>query len=223
MSYKETPRERAGNSQRVTYRQGYYSLIKTLVRFERWDLVLDGTTVPVYDRPEQQAWRLWATGLAHAALGRIPDARAAHAAMRDQLKKVTATVRPLTVAELELDATIEARSGDRSKGFELFRRAAEMEAALIYTEPPSYPRPVVEGWATTAMALGDHATAEQAYRTALTREPGSGRAYFGIAAALRAQNRNADAQSMDAKGRQAWDKADADLPQLRAINSAAVR
>ena len=38
MSFKETPRERAGSSQRVTYRQGYYSLIKTLVRFERWDL-----------------------------------------------------------------------------------------------------------------------------------------------------------------------------------------
>ena len=201
MSYKETPRERTGNSQRVTYRQGYYSLIKTLVRFERWDLVLDGTTVPIYDKPEQQAWRLWATGLAHAALGQEAEARAAHAEMREQLKKVTATVRPLTVAELELDATIEARGGDRKKGFEMFRTAADMEAALIYTEPPSYPRPVVEGWATTAMALGDAGVAEQAYRTALAREPGSGRAYFGIAAALRAQNKLADAQAMDAKGR----------------------
>jgi hypothetical protein len=74
------------------------------------------------------------------------------------------------------------------------------------------------------MALGDHAVAEQAYRTALAREPGSGRAYFGIAAALRAQNKLADAQAIDAKGRQAWDKADADLPQLRqATSSAAVR
>jgi hypothetical protein len=206
----------------VTFRQGYYSLIKTLVRFERWDLVLDGTTVPVYDRPEQQAWRLWATGLAHAALGKMAEARAADAAMREQLKKVTATVRPLTVAELELDATIEARSGDRKKGFDLFRTAAEMEAALIYTEPPSYPRPVVEGWATTAMALGEPGVAEQAYRTALAREPGSGRAYFGIATALRAQNKMADAQAMDAKGREAWDKADTDLPQLRQVTSSAV-
>jgi hypothetical protein len=221
MSYKETPRERTGSSQRVTYRQGYFSLIKTLVRFERWDLVLDGTTVLIYDRPEQQAWRLWATGLAHAALGKSTEARAAHAAMREQLKKVTATVRSLTVAELELDATIEARSGNRKKGFEMFHTAADMEAALIYTEPPSYPRPVVEGWATTATALGDYGVAEQAYRTALTREPGSGRAYFGIAAALRAQNRLAEAQAMEAKGRQAWDKADADLPQLRPATSSA--
>ena len=223
LSYKETPRERAGSSQRVTYRQGYYSLIKTLVRFERWDLILDGSTVPVYARPEQQAWRLWATGLAHAALGRVAEAKAAHSEMRQQIKKVTATVRALTVAELELDATIEARSGNRKKGFELFDQAADMEAALIYTEPPSYPRPVVEGWATTAIALGEPGVAEQAYRTALAREPGSGRAYFGIASALRAQNKLTDAQAMEIKGREAWNNADTDLPQLRQATAAAAR
>ena len=70
------------------------------------------------------------------------------------------------------------------------------------------------------MALGDPGVAEQAYRSALAREPGSGRAYFGIAAALRAQNRLADAQTMDAKGRGcSADKADSDLPQLRQATS----
>jgi hypothetical protein len=98
-----------------------------------------------------------------------------------------------------------------------------MEAALIYTEPPSYPRPVVEGWATTAIALGEPAVAEQGYRTALAREPGSGRAYFGIAAALRAQNKLTDAQAMEIRGREAWTKADTDLPQLRQATSAAAR
>jgi tetratricopeptide (TPR) repeat protein len=217
----ETPREHAGNSQRTVYRQGYFSLIKTLVRFERWDLVLDGTTVPAYDKPEQQAWRAWAVGLAHAARGHLPEARRAQAEVREHLKKVTATLRPLTAAELELTASITARSGDRKKGYELLRKAADIEAALIYTEPPSYPRPVVEGWATTAMALRDYAVAERAYREALTREPGSGRAYFGIAAALRGRQKASEAAAMDAKGRQAWDKADADLPQLRALSTSA--
>ena len=45
-TFKETPREQAGNSQRVPYRQGYYGLIKTLVRFERWNDILDGRTIP---------------------------------------------------------------------------------------------------------------------------------------------------------------------------------
>ncbi|MGH9347897.1 MAG: tetratricopeptide repeat protein [Vicinamibacterales bacterium] len=223
MSFKETPRERSGASQRVPYRQGYYALVKTLVRFERWDLILDGRTIPAYDRPEQNAWRLWAAGLAHAAQGRIDQAKRAQAQMKDHLETITASKRPLEIAGLELHATIAARSGNTKKGWELFRKAADREAALLYTEPPSYPRPVVEGFAMTALALGDHPTAEKAYREALVREPGSGRAYFGLAAALRGQNRTAEAQEMSTRGMKAWDKADADLPQLRISTNTAGR
>ena len=214
LGFKETPRERAGNSQRTVYRQGYYSLVKTLVRFERWDLVLDGETIPVYDQPEQQAWRTWAIGLAHAAQGRLDAARQAHRDMRGHLLSVTATRRPLETAEVELDATIMVRGGDRKRGYGRFRKAADMEASLIYTEPPSYPRPVVEGLGATALALGDYEIAEQAYREALAREPGSGRAYFGAAAALRGLSRTADAEALTARGVQAWDKADVQLPHV---------
>jgi tetratricopeptide (TPR) repeat protein len=221
MTFKETPRERSGASQRVAWRQGYYALVKTLVRFERWDMILDGTTIPVYDKPEQHAWRLWATGLAHAAQGRPGEARKAYAEMQEQVKAATASKRPLAIAEIELEATIAARDGDLKKSNQLFRKAGDMEAALLYTEPPSYPRPVVEGWAVTALATGDYATAEKAYHEALSREPGSGRAYFGVAAALKAQNKTAEAQQMTAKALQAWDKADSDLPQLRNVTHTA--
>ena len=54
-----------------------------------------------------------------------------------------------------------------------------------------------------------------AYREALVREPGGGRAVFGLAAALRGQGRTADADTMLARARKAWDKADADLPQMK--------
>ncbi len=114
MSFKETPRERAGNNQRTPYRQGYYSLVKTIVRFERWDLVLDATTIPVYDKPEQHAWRTWAIGLAYAAQGKLEEARTAHAQMKQHLGAVTALKRPLTIAEMELDATIAARARRQS-------------------------------------------------------------------------------------------------------------
>jgi tetratricopeptide (TPR) repeat protein len=221
MTMKETPRERTGASQRVPYRQGYYALVKTLVRFERWDMILDGTSIPLYDKPEQNAWRLWATGLARAAQGHLEDAKRAHAEMKEHLLRITASKRPLEIARIELEATIAARGADTSKGWSLFRKAADMEAALIYTEPPSYPRPVVEGFAMTALAVNDYAIAEKAYREALSREPGSGRAYFGIAAALRGQNKMAEAQQMSAKGMKAWDKADADLPQLRSMTHTA--
>ena len=220
MEFRETPRERGGNSQRTPYRQGYFGLIKTLVRFEKWDLILDGQTIPVYDKPEQQAWRTWATGIAYSARGDADKARAAQAEMRGHLKNITASKRPLTVAELELDGAIQSRAGDPKKGYVLYKKAAEMEAALIYTEPPSYPRPVVEGFGQTALALNDFKVAEKAFRQSLSREPGSGRAYFGLAASLRGLNNPSAADAMIARARAAWDKADSDLPQLRAAVAA---
>jgi hypothetical protein len=214
--FKETPRERSSTNQRVTYRQGYYGLVKTLVRFERWDTILDGTTIPVYDKPEQHAWRLWATGLAHASTGQLDKARAALREMSEQVKKAQGSKRPLSIAEMELDATVMAYGGDRKKAFDLFRKAAAAEAALIYTEPPSYPRPVVEGMANTALAIGDAAVAEEGYLEALEREPGSGRALFGLGAALKAQGRIIEGRLAHERGVVAWDKADVAPPQIRA-------
>ena len=91
---------------------------------------------------------------------------------------------------------------------------------MPYTEPPSYPRPVVERWANVALALGDFTTAEHAYRDALAREPGSGRAYFGLAAALDGLGRTTDAREFLARAAKAWANADADLPQVQRLRAA---
>lgn len=212
--FKETPRERRGSSQRVAWRQGYYALVKTLVRFERWSEILDGRTIPVYDRPEQNAWRLWARGLAFAATDRRAEAQAAHKEMGALLPRLDASRRPLAIAHMELEATIAAARGDRKKSRYLFAKAADLEAGLLYTEPPSYPRPVVEGWGHAALKLRDFTSAEKAYREAIAREPGGGRALFGLAAALRGLGRVADSEKTLDLARKAWDKADANLPQL---------
>ncbi len=99
----------------------------------------------------------------------------------------------------------------------MFRKAADKEAALIYTEPPSYPRPVVEGWANVALAMGDAATAEAAYAEAFAREPGSGRASFGRAAALDLLGKADEARRARESAAKAWQRADRDLPQLKQL------
>jgi tetratricopeptide (TPR) repeat protein len=220
-TFKETPREKAGNSQRVPYRQGYYGLIKTLVRFERWQDILDGRAIPAYDKPEQNAWRLWATGLAQSATGQGKAAQATLSDLQKQIAAASGTAEPLKIAALELEATLVARGGKRKKANELFANAAEREAKMIYTEPPSYPRPVVEGWANTALATRDFATAAREYREALQREPGSGRAFFGLAAALRGQGKMAESREARDRAARAWAKADADLPQLQNVRTTA--
>ena len=90
------------------------------------------TTIPVYDKPEQQAWRTWAVGLAHAARRATWTPRAATLAQmkRHVGRRIGDAAVRWTIAELELEATITARSGDTAKGYALFRKAAEMEAAL---------------------------------------------------------------------------------------------
>ncbi len=189
------------------------------MRFEKWNEILDGKTIPVYDKPEQNAWRHWAMGLAYAAQGQMDQAKATLADMRKDLEAATSSKEPIGIGVQELEATIAARGGDRKKGYELFRKAADREAALLYTEPPSYPRPAVEGFANVALALGDHATAEKAYREALAREPGSGRAYFGLAAALEGLGNTSDASSARQRAAKAWAAADADLPQMKALKA----
>ncbi|OLC45175.1 MAG: hypothetical protein AUH43_16750, partial [Acidobacteria bacterium 13_1_40CM_65_14] len=160
LTFKENPRERSGNVQTVPWRQGYFALIKTLVRFEKWNDILDGKTIPLYDKPEQNAWRHWAIGLANAATGQMDKAKATLAEMQKDLEDVTSAKEPISIGAQELEAVIAARSGDQKTGYELFRKAADREAAMLYTEPPSYPRPVAEGFANVALANGDFATAE---------------------------------------------------------------
>ncbi|HXI31937.1 MAG TPA: hypothetical protein VNG89_26045 [Vicinamibacterales bacterium] len=218
-TFKENPRERSGNNQRGVWRQGYFGLIKTVVRFEKWDAIQDGTTIPVYDKPEQQAWRHWAIGLAQANTGHLDLAKATLAEMHKDLSAVTSAKEPIAIAAQELEATIAARGGDRKKANELYRKAADREAALLYSEPPAYPRPVVEGWGNVALSLGDFATAEKAYREALAREPGSGRAYFGVAASLDGLGRTAEAQEARVRAAKAWAHADATLPQMQKLRT----
>ena len=122
---------------------------------------------------------------------------------------------------MELEGTIAAYAGDRKRSRYLFRKAADTEAGLLYTEPPAYPRPVVEGWGRAALMLHDYSSAEKAYREALAREPGGGRAMFGLAEALKGLGRTADAEKTMGDARKAWARADADLPQLKATTRAA--
>jgi tetratricopeptide (TPR) repeat protein len=218
-TFKENPRERGGNNQRGVWRQGYFGLIKTVVRFEKWDEIQDGRIFPVYDKPEQNAWRHWALGLAQANTGQLDRAKASLADMQKDLAAVTSSKEPIAIGVQELEATIAARGGDKKKGYELYRKAADREAAMLYTEPPSYPRPVVEGWANVALALGDAATAEKTYREALKREPGSGRAYFGLAASLEGLGRSAEAQDARSRAAKAWAHADASLPQVQKLRT----
>jgi hypothetical protein len=74
---------------------------------------------------------------------------------------------------------------------------------------------VVEGWGNVALATGDGAAAERAFREALEREPGRGRPYVGLAAAL-----NGWVARRPGAGAPRARRRPHDVPQLQAVRPA---
>ncbi len=57
------------------HRQGWFALMRAMVLSHDWDQILDGKSLPVYDRPREQAWRHWAMALAEDGKGNAAGAR----------------------------------------------------------------------------------------------------------------------------------------------------
>lgn len=179
MELKENPREAAQiDNNRTAYRQGWFSLMRALVMHEKWDDILDGKTLPTYDKPRETAWHHWATGVAHAAKGHAPEAAKSLAAMEEtfdlyQEKVKQAVPAELRVAKLELSAQILAARKRTDQAIAQLQKLTKRERALIYSEPPFYPRPISEVIARLAIQSGKYDVAEKAYRDALEQYPDS--------------------------------------------------
>lgn len=208
MAVPENPRERSAIEGSSAYRSGWFGLMRTLVRFEKWDEILDGSTLLTYDKPRELAWYHWARGVAQATKGSRAAAGEEFREMQnaiDRLKRVIDPIpRQLYVARAELEALIE---GD----LELLQKAATMQAEMLYTEPPVYPRPVLEQFGKVALHAENFRAAEDAYRKLLDPEPGGGRALWGLAQALSGQGKKAEADSVLAEFKKAWASADPEL------------
>jgi hypothetical protein len=186
MAFGENPREaKEVDNPYAVYRQGWFATLRTLVAFEKWDQILDGKTLPVYDKPREQAWRHWAVALALGNRGSVAMAKKEQQAMEASLKdlalKAKKPVPPvMDVARKELEGQMALFEHKTAKGIKLLETAGVMERSLRYTEPPSYPRPVLDVLGDKALAAGHMETAEAAYKDALDQYPADPRALAGL-------------------------------------------
>ena len=190
------------------YRVGWFALMKTLVRFEKWDEILDGKTLPFYNQPSESLWYHWARGLAYASISNAAGARNSLQMVDELMQSLGGRVNPIPqqfqIARSELAAYIDASAGDVNKGLDELNRSAMSEALLPYTDPTVYPRPVLELLGRTALKARDFRTAASAYRRALENEPGSGRAFWGLAKAFEGLGKEQDAERMLKEFRRVW-------------------
>lgn len=193
----------------------YHAL--TLTTFGRWDDVL-AEPLPPSDIRFPYAMAYYARGVAHAAKGQWADAQAA----LDTVTAINAATpagadskTALSIAVHALLGEIANRRGDVNAGINHFREAVAIEDAGLYFEPPKWYYPIRHSLGAALFRAGRNAEAEQVYREDLRRFPENGWSLFGLAQALGAQGKNAEAAAVDARFRRAWAGADVTLTASR--------
>ncbi len=202
--------------------EGRMAMLRLLVRFERWDDILDGKT---------NAWRHYALGLAHLGRGDLPLAHTELEALESEIvrlrnefpKQNYAPQRgiqirnslALTVAPLELKGRILAREGKAAESIALMHQGLAEEIKVGYAEPPLYPHPMEEVLGQTLLSMNRWSEAEAMFGAALQRDLGSGRALFGLMQALEGEGKKPEARQAYLQFVRSWARADADLPEMR--------
>jgi len=186
--WKNTPKEDAQiDASRSPAQQAQFAMLRAIVQHEKWDLMLDGKTVPVIDKARSRAWHAWAMALAYTAKGDLPMARKQEELLdkaAEEVRKTTfdANAPELAVARMEVRGQLQMAEGRLDDGIRTLLQASDRESRLVYSEPNWYPRPVAEGLGWTALRHQRYPDAKRAFADALKHYPADMRALEGMRA-----------------------------------------
>jgi tetratricopeptide (TPR) repeat protein len=191
------------------------TLLYTMVRFSKWDDILQQAAPPADLRYPTAAWH-YARALAYNALGKTDSA----AVERDSLVAITAATpadkslginlaRPvLELATSHLRGEMAAKEGRTAEAVKQLRKAAAREDALNYEEPPAWYLPIRQRLGAVLLAAHRPNEAERAFREDLVQRPENGWSLYGLTQSLRAQKRDREAAKVEERFRKAWATAD---------------
>lgn len=187
------------------------------VRFSDWPAILV-TPEPDSDLPYARAIWHYARGLAFVGqddlsaaiteldalqtLANSPEIAALTFFNREGAPALTA------IASKVLQAELAIANGDLTAALDDLQAAVVMEDALPYTEPPEWFFPARHSLGVLQLQLGQADAAESTYLEDLRLMPENGWALKGLANALRAQGKNAEAQAAEARFESAWQHAE---------------
>jgi tetratricopeptide (TPR) repeat protein len=193
-------------------------LYVAMVRFGMWDEIL-AEPAPSAKLTGLTGGFLYARATALAAKGRVADARQAIA----DLERLAAATTPddsaglntapdiFAVAVLVAQARVADAEHKDDQAIALLTQAVAREDRLAYAEPADWFLPVRHLLGAALLHAGKAADAEAVYREDLRRNPENGWALYGLALALTAQKRDAEAQVVQQRFATAWKDADITL------------
>jgi hypothetical protein len=190
----------------------------THARFGRWEDVLKVQEPPATNDflIDRAMWH-YTRGLAFAARKQMDDVTREYTALAKlinsgEAKKLDNPQFPATgmlaVAERLLAAKVAV---DSKRAIEQLERAVAAEDALPYMEPAFWPIPTRPILGAALLQAGQAAKAEVIFREDLKRWPRNGYSLFGLAEALRAQNKTQAADLVRRELDEAWKRADVKL------------
>lgn len=187
-----------------------------MARFGLWDEILAEPAPDPRLAGLNIGW-LQARATALAAKGRVADAKALLPDLDRAIAAVPAgatqgqnAARPLyEIGALKAKARIALAEGRRDAALAGLREAAAMEDKLAYNEPSDEFFPVRHLLGAALLDGGRARDAEAVYREDLRRNPANGWALNGLAKALEAQGKKADAER--ARFKEAWRHSDTEL------------
>jgi len=199
-----------------------FTPVATDLRFGKWKEILAEPAPPKALPLDTVVWT-YARGFAHANTGDLKAARDDRAKLEalshgdfSRFEPFGVPAVPMTKLSLALlDGEIARLSGDLPGAVAKFRAAAELEAALPYTEPPYWHQPVSHLLGAALLQAKQPAEAEAVYRKSLHTYRDDGWALFGLAQALKAQGKDAEAAQAQAEFTKAWGMADTKLESSR--------
>jgi tetratricopeptide (TPR) repeat protein len=188
----------------------YYAL-----RFEKWDDVL---ALPEPDAGLPTTVALWHFGRAVALAGKknvegaAAEQKLFDAAVpkipQDAMMNLNTSKDLVAVAAAMLDAEMAEAHGDLDAAIAAWGRTVAAEDKLSYDEPPAWYYPVRESLGGALLRAGKPVEAEKVFREDLKNNPGNGRSLFGLAEALKMQDKRDESATVLSKFKKAWARAD---------------
>jgi peroxiredoxin len=203
------------DSPRSIYSYGITALARELIKFERWDEVLDGKTIPWRDIFSDKVNKAYFQARAYLVKGDMEKAEKSitdHAALKKDVDKnkngVTEWIYPIQAVELK--ARLQLARGETIEGLATFADAAqkEFDYQKMYADPPFYPEALYDGLGEAYLQTKSPLLAAKAFEKDLDLVHNDLFALSGLVRAHAAAGEKAKAE--DAMARLLYVAADAD-------------